>query len=46
MKSKTTKGNKVKEFIHNLVSVSMDDASISNALVMLPKFLVLSTSKS
>ena len=46
MKSKKTKGNKVKEFIYNLVSVSMDDASISNALVMLPKFRVLSTSKS
>ena len=41
-----SKGIKVKGFTHNLVSVSMDEANISNALVMFPKFLVLSTSKS
>lgn len=31
---------------YDLVNVSIDDASISYALVMLPKFLVLSTSNS
>ena len=30
----------------HLVSVSIDAANISNALVMLPRFLVLSTSSS
>ena len=30
----------------NLVSASIEDANISNALVMLPRFFVLSTSKS
>ena len=46
MKSMTTKRNKVKGFTHNLVSVSINEANISSALVMFPKFLVLSTSKS
>jgi hypothetical protein len=31
---------------HNLVSASIDDANMSNAVVMFPRFLVLSTSNS